>query len=216
MNSTTSSIQIIAHRGFWIDPTEKNTAIAFIRAFESGFGVETDFRDMNGELVISHDIPITGVMSIDDFIKLYTDYKVIAPIALNIKSDGLYYLMESLIKKSGMTNYFVFDMSVPDMIGYISKKIPIFSRLSEYETHPVFLDQSQGIWLDAFESQWYNMSLLQSLLDLNKKIAIVSPELHNRNHMNLWNFIKQNGLHKNSQISICTDFPLHARKFFFD
>ena len=38
------NIKILAHRGFWKEETEKNTKIAFERAFNSGFGIETDPR----------------------------------------------------------------------------------------------------------------------------------------------------------------------------
>ena len=47
------NIKILAHRGFWKEETEKNTKIAFERAFNSGFGIETDLRDIKGEIVIS-------------------------------------------------------------------------------------------------------------------------------------------------------------------
>ena len=48
---------IISHRGYWIQPAEKNTEEAFSRSFERGMGTETDVRDHRGELVISHDMP---------------------------------------------------------------------------------------------------------------------------------------------------------------
>lgn len=51
------NIKILAHRGFWKEETEKNTKIAFERAFNSGFGIETDLRDIKGEIVISHNMP---------------------------------------------------------------------------------------------------------------------------------------------------------------
>ena len=50
-------MQIISHRGFWKSKNEQNTIISFQRSFENGFGIETDIRDLNGKLVISHDIP---------------------------------------------------------------------------------------------------------------------------------------------------------------
>ena len=53
-------MKILAHRGFWADEEEKNTLSAFGKAFDSGFGIETDIRDRNGELVISHNPPDTS------------------------------------------------------------------------------------------------------------------------------------------------------------
>ena len=37
-----STIEVIAHRGWWKAENEKNTKTAFERAFDCGFGVETD------------------------------------------------------------------------------------------------------------------------------------------------------------------------------
>ncbi len=208
------NFRIIAHRGFWHKECEKNTSIAFKRALENGFGIESDFRDLNGHLVISHDIPIHGSMTIEEFIDLYKKNPVAAPMALNIKSDGLYFLIKDFISKSGITDYFVFDMSVPDTRGYLTERIPVYTRLSEHETTPAFLQSSQGVWLDAFETEWYDMALIQNLLNLKKQVAIVSPELHRRPHLELWRLLKDNQLHQNSMVSICTDFPLEAKEFF--
>lgn len=207
-------LQIIAHRGYWLAESEKNTSIAFSRALEHGFGIETDFRDLNGSLVISHDVPTDGAMKVAEFINLYKKIPVLAPMALNIKSDGLYSLVKKLITESGMTNYFVFDMSVPDTRGYLAEQIPVFSRLSEYETAPAFLNQSRGVWLDAFETEWYDSTVINNLLDSNKQIAIVSPELHRRPHLDLWNFLKVNSFHQTDLISLCTDLPLEAEEYF--
>jgi glycerophosphoryl diester phosphodiesterase len=207
-------VQIIAHRGFWIEESEKNTSVAFSRAFEWGFGVETDFRDLNGHLVVSHDMPIEGAMKIEEFVKLYKKIPVIAPIALNIKSDGLYSLIEKLIIDTGMRNYFVFDMSVPDTRGYLTHQIPVFTRLSEYETAPAFFEQSRGVWLDAFESEWYDARDIKGLLDSNKEVSIVSPELHGRPYLGVWRMLKDNNFHHHELVSLCTDFPLVAKEYF--
>ena len=48
-------IRIIAHRGTWLKLEEMNAFGAFERALEYGFGIEVDFRDRDGHLVISHD-----------------------------------------------------------------------------------------------------------------------------------------------------------------
>lgn len=208
-------MQIIAHRGYWLSEQEKNTSAAFSRALKYGFGIELDLRDMNGSLVISHDIPVDGAMKAEEFIDLYRRMPISSTMALNIKSDGLYALIKDLIVKSGITNYFVFDMSIPDTKNYLFENIPVFTRLSEYEPPPpVFFDQSCGVWLDAFESQWYGESVINNLLGKEKRVAVVSPELHRRPHLELWRFLKANNLHLNTLISLCTDFPLEAKEYF--
>lgn len=207
-------MKMIAHRGYWLNAAEKNTPAAFERALSHGFGIETDFRDLNGKLVISHDVPVDGAMTIDEFIALFRAQPVDAPMALNIKSDGLYVLVEDFITRCQMPDYFVFDMSVPDTRGYLAKQIRVFTRLSEYETAPSFFDQSAGVWLDAFESEWYDLSVIQNLLHKGKHVAIVSPELHRRPHLALWEMLRTHKLHQNSLVSLCTDFPLDAKDYF--
>ena len=208
-------IQIIAHRGYWLKTFEKNTPTAFCRALANGFGIEIDFRDLNGELVISHDIPTTGVMKVSEFIEIYRARPVSAPMALNIKSDGLHNLLNECITHAEFKSFFVFDMAVPDMRGYLKNRIPTFTRLSEYEPNPAFLKDCNGVWLDAFESEWYDAEKINSLLNQKKKIAIVSPELHGRQHLALWELIRTHNFHRNNLISICTDFPMQAKDYFY-
>ena len=64
---------ILAHRGVWQNPVEKNSAAALRRALENGFGVETDIRDLDGQLVISHDPPRAGAMRLADFLDAYVE-----------------------------------------------------------------------------------------------------------------------------------------------
>ena len=207
-------MQLLAHRGYWLDPKEKNTEIAFSRALSFGFGIETDFRDLNGQLVVSHDIPLVGAMAASEFAVLYHSCPVAAPLAINIKSDGLQHLVDQFIQDAGFQACFVFDMAVPDMRAYIGLNIPIYTRQSEYEAVPSFLPSCQGVWLDAFESTWYDDSVINAILAQGKGVAIVSPELHGRPHLELWQWLKTHRLHEHSLLSICTEFPRQAQEFF--
>jgi hypothetical protein len=207
-------MQLIAHRGYWLDPKEKNTQAAFLRALTHGYGIETDFRDCNGELVISHDIPLIGAMSAKEFVTLYQAHPVKAPLALNIKADGLQHLIAQFVTEAAFHNYFIFDMAVPDMRGYIHLGLPTYSRQSEYESIPAILSSCQGVWLDAFQSTWYEIGTINAILDQGKGVAIVSPELHGRPHLELWQWLKMNKLHEQSLVSLCTDFPMQAQEFF--
>lgn len=207
-------MHLIAHRGYWLDPKEKNTDIAFSRALSHGFGIETDFRDLNGQLVVSHDIPLVGAMSVGEFLSLYRACPVNAPLALNIKSDGLRNLVGQFIQDAGFHACFVFDMAVPDMRAYIDSGLPTYTRLSECEPVPSLLSSCQGVWLDAFESTWYDLGVINPILAQGKGVAIVSPELHGRPHLELWQWLKMNKLHEQSLVSLCTDFPMQAQEFF--
>lgn len=208
-------IKIIAHRGYWHTKEEQNSQTAFVRALKCGFGIETDFRDFDGQLVISHDIPTKQAMPAAEFSDFCRSFSPCGPIAMNVKSDGLHRLIVALAHNSALEDFFVFDMSIPDTRGYLSSGIPVYTRISEFERTAIFLDHCAGVWLDCFESDWYPIDLVNELLASQKKVAIVSPELHRRDHSPLWQSLRTHKLHFNPSLSLCTDFPADAREFFY-
>lgn len=200
---------VLSHRGLWQHTSEKNTAVAFSRSFEAGFGTETDIRDWHGELVISHDMPTGSEMRLTDFLDLLGNRRL--PLALNIKSDGLAEPIAELMAKRSNADWFVFDMSVPDQRHHLAIGNPVFTRLSEVE-QPVWLSTSRGVWLDAFEGGWFGNALVEELLGQEKQICIVSPELHGRDPQPLWQQLAL--LPQHPGLMLCTDQPLAARHFF--
>jgi glycerophosphoryl diester phosphodiesterase len=209
-------LHIIAHRGLWETREERNSEKAFIKALEHGFGIETDFRDFMGRVVVSHDPAIGAEKSFADFCELYLKYGNGEVLAINIKADGLQDELLMTLAKYGINNYFVFDMSLPDMIIYSQKKAIIYSRLSEYEKTPLLYDEAEGVWLDCFLSDWVTDAVLSQFLYDGKKVCLVSPELHGREHKEFWKRLKEFGVSKSANIMICTDYPDEARSFFYD
>ncbi len=207
-------MQIISHRGYWKIPSEKNTEVAFIRAFTLGFGVETDIRDLNGQLVISHDPPEGNPLTLENFLHLYTLYEQSLPLALNIKADGLQNKIKQSLKDFNIKSYFLFDMSLPDMVGYIKQKMSIFTRVSDYEKIPFFYEDADGIWLDCFENDWMSKVDIEVYLQKEKKVCIVSPELHGRCHQQFWSNLLNWNLIKYENLMLCTDFPEEGRNYF--
>lgn len=209
------SIEILAHRGYWNHVRPKNSVAAFRAAFELGFGVETDIRDYNGHLVISHDIPGPNLQSLDDFLSLFNACGAPSYLALNIKADGLQIPLKAALSKAGVQNYFVFDMSVPDGLLYLKHQLTTFTRESEFEPTPSFYDQSAGIWLDEFNDRWINESVIDTHQKNGKVCAIVSPELHGRSHLSEWTEYRA-GLREKKwkSVMLCTDYPEDARTFF--
>jgi hypothetical protein len=204
---------ILAHRGLWIDPSQKNTRAAFQAAFLQGFGLETDIRDQDGRLVISHDPPTGDTMSFEDLLALYGKYGRPGQLAINIKADGLSRLVSEALDARGITNAFVFDMSVPDALHYCRLgSVPVFTRQSEFEMEPSLYDRAAGVWLDAFERDWINSEVIRRHRLGGKKVALVSPELHGRTHEAQWR--EWAGYAKDPGVMICTDFPVHAREVF--
>ena len=205
---------ILSHRGYWKHASEKNTEIAFRRSFELGLGTETDFRDAGGTLVISHDPPgkADAPMTAERFFEIFISYNRSLPLALNIKSDGLYPMVQSLLLKFQISSYFVFDMSVPDALGYLKHGIRAFTRQSEYERTPAFYDRAAGVWIDAFESDWLDDATVFGHLAAGKQVCIVSPELHQRPHEAVWRKLGAMKCTRQPGVMLCTDFPQEARK----
>lgn len=208
-------MQVLCHRGYWKTPDETNTVVAFRRAFSLGLGTETDVRDHCGQLVIAHDCPTGSEMPLDDFLQLASEARPLGArltLALNIKADGLATAVRSALDRFLDLDCFVFDMSVPDMRGYFAAGVPVMTRMSEVERVPAWLQPSIGVWLDAFEDDWYDIETLDQLLKTGKRVTVVSCELHKRDHSNLWNRLK--GFRSEPGLSICTDLPEEALAFF--
>jgi hypothetical protein len=185
------------------------------RACAEQFGVETDIRDYAEKLCISHDVATPSAYSMNRLLALYQNATPTACLALNIKADGLSKLLKEALAEFNISNYFVFDMSIPETLRYLELQMPVFIRMSEYESpHPKLLEKSAGVWLDAFDGVWYNKETINLLLQSGKKVAIVSAELHGRNQDEQWNMIRSHEWHQSSQVYLCTDFPDLAKTFF--
>jgi len=207
---------IISHRGYWKSPEEKNSMKAFDRSFSLNFGTETDFRDRDGELVISHDPAQTQSILAELFFYTYIKHGQTAPLALNIKADGLQNMLCAALNKYKVENYFVFDMSVPDMIGYMNEGINVFTRQSEFEANPILYEKSKGVWIDCFNSDWIDESTIESHLTHGKQVCLVSPELHKRPFEKEWERLKKMSTSISPDVMLCTDYPEQARKFFHE
>lgn len=207
-------LDIIAHRGVWNENHEKNSVGAFKKALENGFGIETDLRDFNGNIVISHDIPSKTCITFKEFMGIVQEYPS-QTLALNIKSDGLQHLIKNNLSID--TQYFFFDMSVPDTLGYAKNDLEFFTRYSDIEPYPSLVNDATGIWVDNFSSNILDIDAVVRFLDLNKKIVLVSPELHGFEYNVYWEqllkYLKQNPC-KAKYVGLCTDKPFNAREYF--
>ncbi len=210
-------MKIISHRGFFKNSVQ-NSLKAFEKSFDLGLGIETDIRDYCSKLVISHDIATHDCSNLESLFDLYNRYGTNLTLALNIKSNGLQKLLKYSIEKYNINNYFVFDMSVPDSLGYIENGLNTYTRQSEYELNPPFYDKACGIWIDEFFRHWITDEVLLRHLENNKEICIVSPDLHNREYMIEWGHYKEIiSKHKlKNKLMLCTDKIEEARNFFYD
>jgi hypothetical protein len=180
-----------------------------------GFGIETDVRDMGGELVISHDIPHGPCFSFDAFLGLYREAQSSAWLALNIKADGLSHLIRDALEAHSVSNYFVFDASVPDFMGAAKAGLNSYLRLSDVEADETLADMAGGAWLDAMLDGYFPSDRLRAALSVYRNVALVSPELHKRSHQAAWNDWRQavDFVH-DDRVMICTDLPEEALAYF--
>ena len=208
-------MKILCHRGAWSFEVEKNSMSALKKALSLGYGFESDLRDYRGELVISHDIADENSPLAEEVFKVLSTpplVEVDAYFAINIKADGLVVGLKSLIEKYSIKNYFVFDMSLPQMLSYRAAGLIFFTRQSEFEKIPLLYEDSAGIWLDSFISDdWINADLIQKHFNAGKKVCVVSPELHGRSPYELWAKLK---LIDNPNLFLCTDLLTKAEEFF--
>lgn len=206
-------MRLLCHRGWWWPTGGKNSLKSLSDAIGCGYGVETDIRDCDGTLVVSHDPPRKEqAISLVQLFRAYEASGRRPCLALNIKADGLQEAVSAQLSESHISNYFVFDMSVPDALGYARSKMPFAVRISEYETNERLLTDAAFVWLDAFHSDWYKVESVEKFLRLGKKVAIVSPELHGRDHLPLWRRLKS--VSANDGLYLCTDFVNEALEEF--
>lgn len=206
-------MQILSHRGYWLKPEEKNKREAFVRSFDTGLGTETDLRDICGKIIISHDMPKGNEISFEEVLQIMDGRNL--PLALNIKADGQAEAIKSLLNKYGHTNYFTFDMSIPDMVVQLNTGLTVFTGKSDILAKAILLDKSDGVWLDSFYSDWFSAKDIDELITQGKKVCIVSADLHQRETLKQWEIIKQSNNFSSDNLLLCTDKPIEAKEFFY-
>jgi len=202
-----ASAGVLAHRGCWSRLEDKNSLVALTTGLDRGYGLETDVRDWDGKLVVSHDPPGRGALLLETLFEHYQSIGSTACLALNVKSDGLAEEMCRLIEKHTIENYFVFDMSIPDTLSYLRCGLRVYTRQSEFETQASLYEECEGVWLDAFRDDWYSQDTLIQHIDNGKQVAVVSPELHGRCHEKVWQLVRGLPEKYTQKTFICTDLP---------
>lgn len=206
-------MQILSHRGYWQTFEERNQKTAFERSFSAGLGTETDLRDICGKIVISHDMPKGDEITFEEVLQIMNGRNL--PLALNIKADGQGETIKELLKKYNHTNYFTFDMSIPDMVVQVANGLKVFTGKSDILSQAVLLNKVDGVWLDCFYSDWYSSAEIDSLIAQGKKVCIVSADLHKRPIQKQWNIIRQSTYFESDLLMLCTDAPKEAKEFFY-
>ena len=210
---------ILCHRGIWKKKIEQNSEVAIKKALENGFGVEIDLRYHEKNILISHD-PLGRQRRSDiKAVSLETVFEIASAteskgyLALNAKEDNLQEEVRRLAIKYNIDRYFLFDMSVPDLIGGAKHDVNQFGRLSSYEDPCKIAEFCCGLWIDGFDN---SEKIYGESLEIIKKwprCAFVSPELHGREKKEGWKVLKQIN-QRHSDMMICTDEPYEALEYF--
>jgi hypothetical protein len=197
----------VGHRGLWHQPEEANSLSALENAFARGYGIETDVRQSRGALFLAHD-PITSksVPSWEDFLSLWDRYPS-RSVFLNIKEDGLLPALAPYLEKFNKRTIVCFDMSIPELVRY-TKALPpaqVATRLSEWEEAPLS-EKCEWIWFDHFlaDRSLECFSKNRSRLG-QKKIALVSPELHGRDPRAFHHAVSEFETRWEQPIYLCSD-----------
>jgi len=207
-------MKILAHRGCWSNNSEKNSPSALHKALESGYGFESDLRDYCGKLVISHNMADSESKLASEVFQLLKKYHDQFCFAINIKADGLKEALLEQLNNYQIANYFVFDMSIPQMVEYAELGLNYYTRLSEIEVEPVLYKSAAGVWVDGFwGNDWISEAVLNNHILNGKRVCIVSPELHGREYLDFWYRLAAFQIDFN-QVLLCTDHPDEAKNVF--
>lgn len=196
--------RIFAHRGLWLEfGHNPNSEEALAEAVIQGFSLETDIRDLDGDVVISHDPPTRMSPSPSlGFLLNLVDSSALVTLALNVKSDGLGKLLEPI-----NCDHFFFDMSFPERVKYLQAGLPVAERVSEFEQPQLNPSEDTRVWLDMFHFDW----ILERAYAITGPTVLVSPELHGRDPSKVWRWVRENWT--TFPVSICTDMPLKFERY---
>jgi hypothetical protein len=210
-------MKILAHRGYWNESIERNSPIALRTALEKGYGFESDVRDYMEKMVISHNIADASCQDAEEVFKWLHEYNDDYCFAINIKADGLKDILKDYFSKYSITNYFLFDMSVPQMVEFREMELRYFTRQSEVEPKPCMYEDAAGVWIDGFWStDWITKELLEKHIQNGKEVCLVSPDLHGRKeYKDFWKGLLNSGIDL-GKIILCTDHPDEAREYFYE
>lgn len=105
---------------------------------------------------MSHGPPGADALPFADVLEIHRELVPGAPLALNIKADGLQPLLVVLLQQHRVRDHFAFDMAVPDMPGYgVYRCRP--PRLHPPQRAGALPGSVRGcgrVSLDAFRSDW--------------------------------------------------------------
>lgn len=172
------------------------------------YGVEMDVHAFGKRLVVQHDALQEGP-ELSDWLTVCGKRFVI----FNIKEEGVETKVIELAKKSGVTDYFLLDLSFPALIRQVRKgESRVAVRVSKYELLECALlleSKIEWVWLDCFEGFPLSRVEFQRLQNSRLKVCLVSPELHGppRGKNDIVSFQNTMQSYDAKVDAVCTKFP---------
>lgn len=203
-------MNIICHRGQWEKKVHQNSLKACLKGIEGHQGIEIDLKNLNGDIVLSHD----PLKMNQKAIKLETLFKKCPKtfFALNIKEDGLAPTLKKLLKKYKIKNYMCFDLSRPEELNYQALKLAVFKRFGDKDPKPANLES--GLVVDIFDQACLPDIFRTLKRSSSGPLFFISPELHGQPELAFWNKLKDLSQKTSQKLYLCTDFPDEALIFF--
>lgn len=142
-------------------------------------GIEIDIRPYSNSLILHHD-PFCPGVDLTSFLDHYNHGLIMA----NIKAEGIEESVINEFEKRNIENYFLFDISFGFAIRLSKQGFEKFAlRFSEYEDYNstnLFPGKFDWLFVDSFTNIPLQEKTLKEIENRDLKIALVSPELHNR------------------------------------
>lgn len=181
-----SNYSLIAHGGLHNSTYQSNSLEALELALVKGYGISSEIRLFEGELVIQNET-FDKPLPLSLLLKLWektTDQE----LALKIKMDGLAPILEEVFSNYlDRNDYFFYGMSTSEEMIYENHTLPLAYRVSEREPAVRFHSLPSRIWLDSLNP----IELLSSLGSQEqesflKRVYLVSPEIYKKDPTALW------------------------------
>lgn len=170
-------------------------------------GVEFDVRSYKKELIVNHE-PFKKSLLLSNYLKFF-DHKF---AIVNIKEEGIEKKIVNLLNRFKIKNYFLLDVTVPQIYKIIKSKknIPFAIRVSKFESPQnlkYFTKKIKWVWLDTFDGKLPISIKELKIIKKKYKICLVSPELISNNLFLLSRLKKKIGKKYLLFDAICTKKP---------
>lgn len=163
-------MKLIVHR--------RNT-LSDLETTPARYGVEVDIRSIADKLILCHDPFVAG----EDFGHWLNAYRH-GTLILNVKEEGLEGRVTTLMRASGIEDYFFLDQSFPSLVQCArASQRRCAVRVSEFESLQTALTLAgriDWVWVDCFTRFPLTRDDAHRLEQAGFRLCLASPELQGR------------------------------------